>query len=53
MYKRLYEEEHKLHSSFPHSAEAAPGSPFPLPIWILSIDEMNRTVYIVVKQLVG
>lgn len=24
MYKRLYEEEHKLHSSFPHSAEAAP-----------------------------
>lgn len=25
MYKRLYEEEHKLHSSSPRLAEAAPG----------------------------
>lgn len=25
MYKRLYEEEHKLHLALPHTVEAAPG----------------------------
>lgn len=39
MYKRLYEEEQKLHLSFPHSAEAVPGSPFLLLMWHISIDK--------------